>query len=294
MASDDCAVGPNGKLFNTLQIVLYMDPDNDEPMALAATFSIAQCQISAPTLNSFITKGPPATCCSTHTPCPSTKVINPDNIVALKHKPSHIATSKPSSHPRHAFLDHEPDYKEDKATEPDLINSEDDNPVNPITAYEETKALGDVDYKVNVHCSSLIPLTYWTLAKAIHINSNVKHTTDISTIFIRARDYIHLDKGKADGHFCLVCRFVFFLKSNAVHNILPRDKGVRQGAYFFSGGTSTLYTHITRYEHFISSNAMSSLTLSRHKNHFDIYKERCTKLDIPIHNQAIPASRITL
>jgi len=107
----------------------------------------------------------------------------------------------------------------------------------------------------------------------MHTKSNVKCTTDISTIFIRARDYIHLDKGKADGHFCLVCRFVFFLKSNAVRNILPRDKGVRQTAYFFSGGTSTLHTYIARYEHFISSNVMSSLTLSRHEDHFNIYKE---------------------
>jgi len=214
--------------------------------------------------------------------------------MALKHKLSYTATSKPSSHPHHASLDHELDHKEDKATEPNVINSEDNNPVNPVTTYEKTKMLGDADHEVSVHCSSLVPLTYWTLAKAMHTKSNVKCTTDISTIFIRARDYIHLDKGKADGHFCLVCRFVFFLKSNAVRNILPRDKGVRQTAYFFSGGTSTLHTYIARYEHFISSNAMSSLTLSRHEDHFNIYKERCTKLDIPIHNQATPVSRITL
>ena len=290
MASDNCAVGPDGKLLNASQIIWYKDPDDDEPMALAATSSTAQCQISTFILDSFITKGPPATHHSTRAPCPSTKAIDPDNVMALKRKPSNTATGKPSSRPRHAS----PDHEEDEATEPDLIDSEDDNPVDPVTAYEETKALADADREVSVHCSSLVPLTYWTLAKAMHTKSNVKCTADISTIFMRATDYIHLDKGKADGHFCLVCRFVFFLMSNAVRNILPRDKGVRQAAYFFSGGTSTLHTHIARYEHFISSNATSSLTLSRNKDHFDIYKERCMKLDIPIHNRAIPVSRITL
>jgi hypothetical protein len=39
----------------------------------------------------------------------------------------------------------------------------------------------------------------------------------------------------------------FFLKFDAFCNIFPRDKGVRQVAYFFSGGTSTLRTHIARY-----------------------------------------------
>jgi len=92
-------------------------------------------------------------------------------------------------------------------------------------------------------------------------------------IFTRAKDYIYLDTGKAGGHFCLICKFSFFPKINVFCNILPRDKGVRQAAYFFSGGTSTLRTHIARYEHFISSNATSSLTLSRNEDHFDIYKE---------------------
>jgi hypothetical protein len=76
---------------------------------------------------------------------------------------------------------------------------------------------------------------------------SMKRTADILTIFMRATDYIHPDKGKCDGHFCLVCRFVLFFNVNMICNILPRDKGVRQAAYFFSGGTSTLRTHIARY-----------------------------------------------
>jgi len=76
---------------------------------------------------------------------------------------------------------------------------------------------------------------------------NVKHTADILTIFKKVSDYIHPDKGKCEGHFCLVCRFILFFNFSTVCNRFPRDKGIRQAAYFFSGGTSTLPTHIARY-----------------------------------------------
>ncbi len=88
----------------------------------------------------------------------------------------------------------------------------------------------------------------------------MKCTANILTIFVRAKDYIHLDTRKAGGHFCLVCRLGFFPKINTFSNILPRDKGVRQMAYFFSGGTSTLHTYIARYRafHFTSCNLLSN------------------------------------
>ena len=89
---------------------------------------------------------------------------------------------------------------------------------------------------------------------------NMKRTANIYMIFLKATDYVHPDTGKSDGHFCLVCRFVFFLKFDAFCNILPRDKGVRKVAYFFSRGTSTLWTHIARYQAFpsINCNALSN------------------------------------
>src|SRR5216683_3490051 len=92
----------------------------------------------------------------------------------------------------------------------------------------------------------------------MHASYNIKHTADFCTIFKRTRDYIHPDRGKTEGHFCLVCKYVFFLKFNAVCNILPRDKGVRESAYFFSGGTSTLCTHIARYEPFFKCSILSN------------------------------------
>jgi len=101
-------------------------------------------------LDSFITKVSPATHQSTCAPWPSTKAIDPNNVIALKHKPSNIAMAKPSCHPYHDSLDHE----EDKATEPELTNTDDNNPVNLDTAYKETKALSDADCEVSAHNSS--------------------------------------------------------------------------------------------------------------------------------------------
>jgi len=69
--------------------------------------------------------------------------------MALKRKPSNQATEKPSCRPHYASLDHE----EDEATEPDLSDTEDDEPIDPNAAYEETKALGDADQEVSAHAT---------------------------------------------------------------------------------------------------------------------------------------------
>ena len=90
----------------------------------------------------------------------------------------------------------------------------------------------------------------------MHTKPKEKRTADILTIFKKTTDYIHPDTGKtADGHFCLVCRYISILVFNAFGNIFPRDKGVRETAYFLTGGISSLRTHIARYD-----------TLSFHKS----------------------------
>jgi len=152
MASDNCAVGPDGKLLDASQIVFFSDPDNDEPMAPATASSVAQPQLSVPILDSFISKVPPAAHQLTCAPCPSTRVIDPNNVMALKCKPSDAAAAHPPCHPCQASLEHE----KDKATKPDPTDTEDGDPVDPDIAYGEAKALGDADRKVRVHCSSQI------------------------------------------------------------------------------------------------------------------------------------------
>jgi len=107
MASDGCAIGLDGNLLHKSEIPWVHDPDDDEPMP-ATTSLIVQCQLSAMTLDSFITKVPPV-CRSTCTTYPSTKVIDPDNTMSIKRKQSDASAPNPSRHLHQASLEHEED-----------------------------------------------------------------------------------------------------------------------------------------------------------------------------------------
>ena len=73
-----------------------------------------------------------------------------------------------------------------------------------------------------------------------------ERTADIRTIFMKTTEYVHPDTGKKlAGHYCVVCRYVFIPSFDTFGNILLRHKG--QKPYFFSGGVSSLRTHIARY-----------------------------------------------
>jgi len=150
MASEGCAVGPDGELCDASEIEFFNDPNNDQPIALATTSSTVQ-----PSLNSFVTKLPPPARRSNRVPHPSTKAIDPDNAMATKHKTSDAPNPNPSRRLRQAS----PEHKEDRASEPDTTepnqshyadstNTEEDDPIDPGKAYEEVKALGDADRQV--------------------------------------------------------------------------------------------------------------------------------------------------
>jgi len=164
MSSDNCAVGPDGKLLDESEIDWVHDPDDDTPIAPAMTSSMDQCQLSATSLDSFVTQVPLAAHQSTCTSHLSTKVTDPNNVMALKRKPSDSASTNPSRRACQAS----PKHKEDKATEPkptDTKDFQDNNPVDPEIAYEETKALGDADCKVCIHCSSRVLSLFDTLRR---------------------------------------------------------------------------------------------------------------------------------
>jgi len=157
MAPNGCAVGPDGKLLDPSQIVWYNDADDDEPMAQATTPSTVQPQpqLSATTLDSFVTKVPPPARRSTRAARPSTKAIDPDNTMAIKRKSSNAPSPNPSCRLRQASPEHnEDEASEPDATVPDPPNTEEDDPVDPGDVYEVTKALGDADRQVCVHISS--------------------------------------------------------------------------------------------------------------------------------------------
>jgi hypothetical protein len=157
MESGNCAVDLDGNLLDASQITWYNDPGDDKPIAPATASTTAQRQLSATTLDSFITKVPPAADVagsrrSTHTTRPSTKVTDPDNAMVLKRKPSHTPATNLARRPCHTSAELE------NATEPDSesTDAEEDNPFDPDDACEETKALGDADREVCVHLSPQI------------------------------------------------------------------------------------------------------------------------------------------
>ena len=151
MAPNGCAVGPDGELLDPSQIIWYNDADNDEPMAQATTPLTAQPQpqLSATTLDSFVTKVPPPVRRSTRAACPSAKAIDPDNAMAIKRKSSNAPSPNPSCRLRQASPEHDEDKdSEPDASEPDFPNTEEDDPVGLGDTYQVTKALGDADRQV--------------------------------------------------------------------------------------------------------------------------------------------------
>ena len=106
--------------------------------------------------------------------------------------------------------------------------------------------LGDTDHEVCMHFFSYGPSL--TLCKAMHVKTKDDRTADVCTIFKKVKEKIHLKTGKKiTKHCCLVCRYALILELNKSHSsdIFLRDKGVK--TYFFTGGVSSLCTHISRY-----------------------------------------------
>ena len=76
-------------------------------------------------------------------------------------------------------------------------------------------------------------------------------TADVRTIFVKTTHHIHPGTAKKrTGHYCLVCKYVFIpiSVSRNIVNMLARNKGTSLKACFFSGGISSLRTHIARYD----------------------------------------------
>jgi hypothetical protein len=85
----------------------------------------------------------------------------------------------------------------------------------------------------------------------MHTKSKDDRTADVRMIFVKTKHHIYLGTGKKHtGHYCLVCKYVFIpiSVSRNVVNMLVRNKGASLKACFFSGGISSLCTHIARYD----------------------------------------------
>ncbi|KAF7372957.1 hypothetical protein MSAN_00502900 [Mycena sanguinolenta] len=97
-------------------------------------------------------------------------------------------------------------------------------------------------------------------AHATTKSARIDSTADVRTIFKRVECEKNSDTGaivRKAGAICLVCT----------------KKGLKADVCFLTGSVSTLRSHI-----------------ARHDDHFQTYRERCAKLDIPMHPHAIPES----
>ncbi|KAF7333887.1 hypothetical protein MSAN_02401300 [Mycena sanguinolenta] len=97
-------------------------------------------------------------------------------------------------------------------------------------------------------------------AHATTKSARIDSTADVRTIFKRVDCEKNPDTGaivRKAGAICLVCT----------------KKGLKADVCFLTGSVSTLRSHI-----------------ARHDDHFQTYRARCEKLDIPMHPRAIPES----
>ncbi|KAJ7212844.1 hypothetical protein C8J57DRAFT_1227483 [Mycena rebaudengoi] len=146
--SEQCAVGPDGKLLDAKTIVWYNDPDDAQPLPTAPTSTIP----------SFF--GPRRT---GRVSVPSARVTDPDNAEKGKRKaaaalPNPRSTARSRSAPSDTEeTEHEEDVHmsdanttedgatEDGATEDGEEADEAEEEEDPMTAYLKTKAFGEAD-----------------------------------------------------------------------------------------------------------------------------------------------------
>ncbi|KAJ7236161.1 hypothetical protein C8J57DRAFT_1530264 [Mycena rebaudengoi] len=149
--SEQCAVGPDGKLLDAKTIVWYNDPDDAQPLPTAPTSTIP----------SFF--GPRRT---GRVSVPSARVTDPDNAEKGKRKaaaalPNPRSTARSRSAPSDTEeTEHEEDVHmsdanttedgatEDGATEDGEEADEAEEEEDPMTAYLKTKAFGEADLEV--------------------------------------------------------------------------------------------------------------------------------------------------
>ncbi|KAF8465779.1 hypothetical protein DFH94DRAFT_698702 [Russula ochroleuca] len=121
------------------------------------------------------------------------------------------------------------------------VDSSDSSDEDAEANYTSIKALGDTDCKV----CYFFNLKY---------RPKTERTADVRTVFTADSNHLNLDTGKPEkGHLCMLCK----------------KAGIAARHTFFTGGVSTLCTHISHY-----------------KDHFKVYKEQCEMLGIPVYQHA--------
>lgn len=242
MSDPHCAVGPDSKVLDTVQILWFNDLDNVNPMASPSQYSSSESSssVSAPrnALNVLNTAGclPAALVagshCSNHVGQPSKKVLKSASmkltgkckaqtrqrcLVSCKQSASSIPE-------HHTDGSNEPTDNENslpcQRSQPFAVTSNDmeantahaDNDLDEGFSYKELKEMSVADevsplvLDVSFH---KIP----NARKAASVHSKSECTADVHTIVVKVKDEKNPDTGKLqNGHNCAVCMYVkFFL-----------------------------------------------------------------------------------
>jgi len=177
--SDQCALGPDGKLLDASEIVWVNDPDDLMPIA---SNQQAAVEVSVLPPKSLVThpffRGPPPAVMvagSRHSGCvprTSKRALDPDNIerpnVSKRPHPSHQKNTVESDSDEHDndCVDNDTETEVDSDRDSEVVNMDlESETVECEEAYAITKAMGDADREVSLYfCEiSLSRMTYFPI-----------------------------------------------------------------------------------------------------------------------------------
>ncbi|KAJ7729562.1 hypothetical protein B0H16DRAFT_1893824 [Mycena metata] len=226
--SDQCALGPDGKLLDAKDIVFFNDPDDLHPLPKNPKPVLVPTSIK----KFFGSADGPRR--SSRVSVPSARTTDPNNAESLKRKADTTLTShRPSQRTRHATetdnddsgVDTEPEDNDvdmvdisssssvaGDPEEEDEEEEEQEEGEDIITAYLQTRAFGEADIE------------------AMKRRPKASKIADIQLIFA-AEDVTDPSTGKVvSGHWCKLCKKAKLPFKDA----------------FFAGGVSTRRAHIKR------------------------------------------------
>lgn len=185
MASDQCAVGPDGRLKDASEITWHNDPDDEQPL------SVPKPAKSTPVLHSLFTSAR----CSVRAPRPSTKILDPNNVaLSSSTHGKRKATDDPATKQRivrKTIAESSASASGDLDDAGHDLDGAADTEIedNVEASYAITKAMGDADHEAGT------------------TRSKSDRTADVRTIFVKKDDYLdpHTSSLKS-GHICTVCK----------------------------------------------------------------------------------------
>ncbi|KAF5371935.1 hypothetical protein D9757_011488 [Collybiopsis confluens] len=276
MSDDNCAVAPDGSLKDAADIDWQYDPD---PTVPPPSKSLSSNTALAPGTNKTTASDPenafttlmkagnfPVAVISEQRRShrdrrPSNKVREQQEAQTSSSKgkrkaspgPTMRRTYRRTANGSRAFLDTDPGDDSDSNDAVSMVETEGTEPAS-VSGDTEIEDAKDEDGDDGPTLDELVAIG---ASDQTPVARKSTRTLDVYTVFEKA-NVKNPDTGKVEsGHICGICR----------------KKNIRLSQAFFTGSVTTLRRHI-----------------SRHKDHFIMYRDQCAKRDIPLHPAALPST----